>query len=288
MKKIFFCTLMAMAIAVFLSGCGKQQVSESVQELEETKASVIVIDDQKTEAIIGQTQGETVKESEIKEETEVETESEAEIQELGDVFFDEKEKAYADILDLHKKAIAEDWDMGQYMDHDMSFLFADCKSEDEVGFELMYFDDSEYPMLLMGTLTGEEFTDMMILDAYYLKKDGTLVHTLSSGDRYRYYWMPDEAGAQLIAYEGSGSAATSYNYYYIVEDGELSCVQGIVADYDADSENPWYQVYTANYSIEGGEPVSEEYATELTTEYAKQYRKVSYRPLSDGYDFLAE
>lgn len=218
----------------------------------------------------------------------VEVWTEPALQELGDVLLDEKEAPYAEILDLHKQAIAEKWDGGQYMDHDMSFLFGECKTEDQIGFSLMYMDDSEYPMLLMGTLTGEDFTDSMILDAYYLLEDGTMKHVFSSGDRYRYYWMPDEAGPQLIAFEGSDGAARSYNYYYRIDKGELSCVQGIVSDFDADPENPWYQVYTADYSIEGGEKVSEEYATEIITEYAKQYRKVPFRPLTDGYDLLAD
>lgn len=230
-------------------------------------------------------------ETETEEATEAEPEAETEAEEIlgeGDVLFDEKEKAYAEILDTHKRAIAEGWDLGTYMDNDMSELFRECTSEDEVGFELMYFDDSEYPMLLVGTLTGEEYTDMLILDAYYLHEDGTMDHVLSSGGRFRYYWMPDEAGPQLIAYEGSSSAATSYFYYYMVDDGKLKCVQGIVYDYDADPDNPCYQVYEDNFSIEGGEKISEEYAADVTEEFARQYRKVPYRPLSEGYSFLAE
>ena len=211
-----------------------------------------------------------------------------EIPERGEVLFDEKEKAYADIIDLHKKAMAENWDMGQYSEHDMSFLFGYCKSEEEVGFDLMYFDDSKYPMLLMGTILGDDFSDMMIMDGYYLHEDGQMDHVFTSGERYRHYWMPDESGPQLIAYEGSSSASTGYNYYYIVDNGKLKCVQGIVFDHDADPENPYYQVYEDNFSIEGGEPVSEEYAREITEAYAKQYRKVPYRPISEGYDFIAE
>lgn len=226
-------------------------------------------------------------ENDIAENSEDEIQIE-EIPERGDVLFDEKEKAYADIIDLHKKAIAENWEAGDYDAHDMSFMFRHCKSEEDVGFKLMYFDDSKYPMLLMGTMTGDEFSDMMILDAYYLHEDGQMDHILTSGERYRYYWMPDEAGPQLIAYEGSSSASTGYNYYYIVDNGKLKCVQGIVYDSDADPENPNYQVYEANFSIEGGEPVSEEYAREITEAYAKQYRKVPYRPISEGYDFIAE
>ena len=41
-----------------------------------------------------------------------------------------------------------------------------------------------------------------------------------------------------------------------------------------------------NFSIEGGENISEEYALEIVEAYSEQYTKIPYRPLSDRYDFL--
>ncbi|MDO4939643.1 MAG: hypothetical protein Q4E54_06755 [Lachnospiraceae bacterium] len=284
MRKIPVIMVLAILITGILAGCASKNNAAAAQE-----ETIKVVEE--TAAEPSEETSETIEAAEpVQEETEeesaaAETATE-EIQERGDVLFDEKEKAYADIIDLHKKAIAEKWDAEQYSEHDISYLFRDCKSEDEVGFELMYFDDSEYPMLLMGTLLGDDFADTMIMDAYYLHEDGNMDHVLSSGERSRYYWMPDEAGPQLIAYEGSSSAFESYYYYYIVDNGKLKCVQGIVYDYNADAENPYYQVYEDNFSIEGGEPVSEEYASEITETYASQYKKIPYRPISEGYDFI--
>lgn len=284
MKKLLVTILTFILALSVLSACGtkKENAAEETTSVAETTATETTA--AAAEAVIEET---TEEETEAVT-TEVTSIAEAEPDGLGDVLFDEKEAAYAEIIDLHKKAIAEGWDIGTYMDNDMSFLFAECKSEEQVGFCLMYMDNSKYPMLLMGTITGEDFTDMMILDGYYLFEEGTMNHVISSGDRYRYYWMPDEAGPQLIAFEGSSSAATSYNYYFVINNGELECVQGIIADFDVDPENPWYQTYTADYSIESGEKVSEEYAAEIVTAYEKQYKKVPYRPITDGYDFLAE
>ena len=293
MKKIFAGIIMAICIAGIITGCAKDNSQTVTQDASGKETAAVTSAEATESADYVKPEPVTTAESEpvtTAAESKVETAATrtAEPAERGDVLFDEKEKAYADIIDLHKKAVAEKWGAEQYSDHDLSPLFANCKSEKEVGFELKYFDDSKYPMLLTGTMLGDDFSDMMIMDAYYLHEDGTMDHVFTSGERSRYYWMPDEAGPQLIAFEGSSGAATSYNYYYVVDNGKLRCVQGIVYDSDADPENPNYQVYEDNFSIEGGEPVSADYASEITETYAKQYRKVPYRPISDGYDFLAE
>lgn len=229
----------------------------------------------------------------------------------GDIFFDRSEMPYVEIIEKHKKAIKEGWDAEDYTKEKMSYLFKDCKSEDEVGFCLKYMDDSTYPWMFVGTMVGEPYVDDMILDAYSLDENGDLIQQFSGWERNRYYYMESGEKYPMIANEGSSGAALSDYYYFEVQDGKLKLKDAVIYDGFTDEKNPWFYVNGADveaknnvladgdmswpydlgvpmYEASDGKPVSEEKANEIIDAYQKKYRRLDLRPLTEGYEILSD
>ena len=126
-------------------------------------------------------------------------------------------EAYEGIIDDYRSLIEEQWDYDQIYEHNYSNLATMVS----VGYTLYDLDQDGQLELLIGETDTEEPVNRMILDAYTMDGDAAK-QLFTSRERNRYYLVEDEAGAVIIANEGSNGEARSGWLYYIVENGELS------------------------------------------------------------------
>ena len=101
-------------------------------------------------------------------------------------------------------------------------------------------------------------------------------------ERNRYYLVEDEAGAVIIANEGSNGAASSGWLYYIVENGELSIQQSVIYDAGADEQNPWFTSVDDDWDVSNDTPTDEETAQAMIDSYMEQYAVLDWTPLMDA------
>lgn len=187
--------------------------------------------------------------------------------------------SFDDVLEAYKSVYSENFDTDTLFDSNMSSLliFMD-KTPGTIGY-LMYdlnFDGEDE--LLIGTNTGDDYQDQIILDAYIMK-DGKAVQLFVSSERDRYYIMEDEAGPRIICNEWSASANVSgYGYYTMIEK-DINVMQAIVYDDIADPENPWFMTYTDNHQVTPDESISEEEALAVIDSYSNNYKTFEYTPI---------
>ena len=93
--------------------------------------------------------------------------------------------------------------------------------------------------------------------------------------------VEDEAGAVIIANEGSNGAASSGWLYYIVENGELSIQQSVIYDAGADEQNPWFTSVDDDWVVSNDTPTDEETAQAMIDSYMEQYAALDWTPLMD-------
>lgn len=187
--------------------------------------------------------------------------------------------SFDDVIAAYKEAYSEDFDSDTIFDKNMSSLliFMD-KTPGTIGY-LMYdlnFDGEDE--LLIGTNTGDEYQDQIILDAYMMK-DGKAVQLFVSSERDRYYIMEDEAGPRIICNEWSASAFVSGYTYYTMIENDLSDIQAIVFDSELYPENPWFTIYTDDNKVTPDEVISEEEAFAIIDSYADNYKTFTYTPI---------
>lgn len=170
--------------------------------------------------------------------------------------------AYQDVIRTYQSAIEEDWNMEQCSTAQISILASYVESLDDLGYALKDLDgDGEEELLITD---GSE-----IYSIHALFQDSTQI-CLSGMERLHYYLCADN----IIALEGSGSAATAYCEYY--QYGGLGgilwkSIEKIVYDAQRDPENPWFLG-------DEGKPITEEEANERIAAYPHRY--ISHKPLS--------
>ena len=113
-------------------------------------------------------------------------------------------EAYEGIIDDYRSLIEEQWDYDQIYEHNYSNLATMVS----VGYTLYDLDQDGQLELLIGETDTEEPVNRMILDAYTMDGDAAK-QLFTSRERNRYYLVEDEAGAVIIANEGSNGAASS-------------------------------------------------------------------------------
>lgn len=116
-------------------------------------------------------------------------------------------------------------------------------------------------------------SDGTIYDLYTID-DGELVHVFDGGERDRYYLC--ENG--MIANEGSSSAFTGVNAYYVFEGAELHLAEAVLFNDEESSDNPWfYSTKTDSYyELENAEPISEDQARAIIEGYV--YARPTFIP----------
>lgn len=210
---------------------------------------------------------------------------EAESQEQGseegdpqaDIFATDMPEAYNDILQKYQTMITEKWDNGRAFDEDLCTIISEYGNYtlDQIGYCLYDLNFDGEPELLIGPAEGDESFGNIIYDAYTIK-DGQAKQLFVSHDRNRYYLIEDEAGAVLIANEGSNGAASSCWFYYnMLDDLKLHLVQGIIYDESYDAENPWFSVYDGwdaqEWDLAKAEPTDSGLAQDIVDAYTASY-----------------
>lgn len=131
--------------------------------------------------------------------------------------------AYSSVLTAYRDALAANAGEGDLMGAGLSILCI-YAGEDKpacVGYCFADLDGDSMNELLIGQISGDEFTDKVIFDAYTLV-DGAPVQLFQSRERARYYLCGDNT----VALEGSSGADSSDSELYAVSGGALTAISG--------------------------------------------------------------
>lgn len=195
-------------------------------------------------------------------------------------------EAYRAILEKYLAMITEKWDNGRAFDEDLCTIISEYGeyTPDQIGYCLYDLNSDGEPELLIGPDAGDEYFGDMIYDAYTIS-DGQAKQLFVSHARNRYYLIEDEAGAVLIANEGSNGAASSCWFYYNMQDDrKLHLVQGIIYDEGYDAENPWFSVYDGwaveLWDLSQAEPMDSGLASDIVDAYTASYTSPEWTALS--------
>lgn len=166
-------------------------------------------------------------------------------------------------------------------DYDFCYIISaygphfDDEDKERLGYLIEDIDGNGTEELIFGE-NGTGAWEGVVYDLYTIY-DGELVHVFSGGERDRYYLC----GEGMIANEGSSSAATSSNTYYLFEGTELYLVEAILYNGGDSPENPWfYSTLTDDYyDLENAEPINEEQAQAIMEKYV--YERTAFIPFME-------
>ena len=190
---------------------------------------------------------------------------------------------YEEIIEEYRTMITDKWDMEKIYEKDLCTIVAqlyDYEPLTEVGYVLYDLNHDDQPELLIGETDTEEAANRMIFDAYTIK-DGEVEKLFTSQDRNRYYLIEDEAGAIMIANEGSNGAANFGYHYYIMNGTEMEVVQAILYDAYADEENPWFMAYDDDWDTSNDTAIDEQTAQDIIDSHTQNYAKLDWNALSE-------
>ena len=131
--------------------------------------------------------------------------------------------AYSSVLTAYRDALAANAGEGDLMGAGLSILCI-YAGEDKpacVGYCFADLDGDGMNELLIGQISGDEFTDKVIFDAYTLV-DGAPVQLFQSRERARYYLCGDNT----VALEGSSGADSADSELYAISGGALTAISG--------------------------------------------------------------
>lgn len=195
-------------------------------------------------------------------------------------------QAYLPILQEYQTMITEKWDNGKTFDEGLCTIISGYGeyTTDQIGYCLYDLNFDGEPELLIGPTEEDKDFGSMIYDAYTIQ-DGQAKQLFVSQERNRYYLIEDEAGAVLIANEGSNGAASSCWFYYnMLDDLKLHMVQGIIYDGSYDSENPWFSVYEGwdpeEWDLSQAEPTDSQLASDIVDAHVSSYAAIDFTALS--------
>ena len=277
-NKVITGVLLAVMSTSLLTACGNkttatQPQTEEKKETTETQET----ETQKTEAQASETQETESQEekTQIQETTSTENDVQQSDNEIPD--------AYAKMLDEYKTMIDEKWDLEKISEENLCPIvaaFYEDNAAEQTGYLLYDLNGDNQPELLVGETDTQEAENRIIFDAYTLK-DGVAQQLFVSYERDRYYLIEDEAGARMIANEGSNGAASSgWMYYTLGEDG-LQVVQAIIYDAMADEENPWFMAYDDDWDVSNDEGIDEQTAQDIIDANTQNYAKLDWIPLGE-------
>ena len=180
---------------------------------------------------------------------------------------------YSDILNRWRTAASERWDMETLDGNGLNYMAAYCYSDDplnRLGYLLNDIDGDGIEELLIGSITGDDYQDKIVLQLYTIE-NGAPKQVFNSGERDRYYLCSD----RTIANEGSSSAFESCYNYYSYSAGELQLKGSVLFDMAKNKEQPWFFVMGDNKTN-----VDEGTANAKIAEYQAVYIAPQYTPFS--------
>lgn len=182
---------------------------------------------------------------------------------------------YAPVIESYYQAASAKMSMEDLMNSGLNYMAAYCYGDaplEKLGYLLHDLDGDGIQELFVGSRTGDEYQDKIVLEMFAIR-DGEAVNVFSSGERQRYYLRSDGT----IANENSNSAFDSSFAVYVYANGELGLSEALVFDMAADRNAPWFLV-----TAEGKTGIDEATATAKMNQMQETYVMLDYTPLS-GY-----
>ena len=184
-------------------------------------------------------------------------------------------EVYAEKLTAYYQAISQRLDAEALREKDLNYMLAYSYGDNapgRFGYLLSDMDGDGNEELLIGCLTGDEYTDEIVLDLYTIK-DGAASRVFTSGERDRYYLCADGT----IANEASASAFESHFRYYSYAAGALTLREEYGFDLAANRNDPWFRA-----SADGTKTViTEAEAVSATERYRDSYVAQQYTPFTE-------
>ena len=182
---------------------------------------------------------------------------------------------YSGILTAYYQAISQRLDAEALREKDLNYMLAYSYGDNapaRFGYLTTDLDSDGTEELLIGCLTGDEYTDEIVLDLYTIK-DGAVNRVFTSGERDRYYLCADGT----VANEASSSAFESHFRYYSYAGGALSLREEYGFDLAANRNDPWYRMTPDGTKT----VVTEEEAVAATERYRDSYAAQRYTPFTE-------
>ncbi len=182
---------------------------------------------------------------------------------------------YADKLTAYYQAISQRLDAEALREKDLNYMLSYSYGENapaRFGYLLTDLDGDGTEELLIGCLTGDEYTDEIVLDLYTVRNNA-VSRVFTSGERDRYYLCADGT----VANEASSSAFESHFRYYTYAGGALTLREEYGFDLAANRNEPWFRV-----TADGAKTViTEEEAVSATERYRDSYAAQRYTPFTE-------
>lgn len=193
--------------------------------------------------------------------------------------------AYGKIVDMYMTAMSEQWDMETLEENQMSYLVAlryQAQTEDPIGFYTMDLDDDGRYELLIGSNTGDEYTDKIIIDAYTLSGEEA-VKLFGSTERSRYYIKTGQYEQPRVVWETSDSAFQSGWICYEIQEGHMIVEKAYLYDEANNPNAPWYEAWDDSFDSAKAVSVTEEDAMAAIEEWQGQYQDFTFLSLKQGF-----
>ena len=182
---------------------------------------------------------------------------------------------YADRLTAYYQAISQRLDAETLREKDLNYMLSYSYGDNapaRFGYLLSDLDGDGAEELLIGCLTGDEYTDEIVLDLYTIRDDA-VSRVFTSGERDRYYLCSDGT----IANEASASAFESHFRYYTYAGGALALREEYGFDLAANRNDPWFRA-----TADGTKTViTEAEAVAATERYRDSYAAQRYTPFTE-------
>lgn len=190
--------------------------------------------------------------------------------------------AYAEPLSRYFTALNEQWDEGDYFDKEMSSLGAYYYEGDpleNVGFALIDLDKDGTPELIIGAIAYAD-VDPAVFEIWTVA-DGQAVKVVEGHPRNRYdlEYHPDQ-DLYMIRNHASNGAANFAMYYYRLQEGALSLVEGILFDATANADSPWFYTTDEDWNPGNDTEIDSESAMAVTDGHEAQITVPDYYPFT--------
>ncbi len=188
---------------------------------------------------------------------------------------------YAAQIARYASALSEKWDMGRYYDNNMCEMveaYYDGNPLDNVGVAFPDLNSDGVPELVIGAIYNSA-NDPVIFELWTCV-NGTPVMLAQSHSRSRYFLDRDDTGVWFVSNEASNSAFSSGVYFYTLSNGALYLAQGILVDYNANPNSPWYMTYDTDWDVSNDTPIDEATYNSIWQSHSSRYQVFDYTPYS--------
>ena len=206
--------------------------------------------------------------------------SEPETNHFGDAYTDYIYVAYADQIARYHTALSEKWDENKYLENNMSaqpYSYYEGNPLDNVGFGFVDLDNDDSLELVIGAIANAEQAPY-VFEIWTLVGGEPVMLVQSSSENHCVLEYAEEDNMWYVVSEISLGAGNHATYYFMLTDGNLEIMQGIVFDASADAQNPWFLTYDMDSDVSNDEPIDENMANAILESNRKLYTAIAYFP----------